>query len=867
MLDRVYRLLLSLLPREFTPEDRWEMWGTYRKRVERAGDARRSTTSERLREVTDLAFTLLSAWWPFPSLESLLYDARFGIRSLAKSPLTSGLAVLSLALGIGVTSAMFSALDVWIFRPLPLPNAERLVGVGMANRARGWNYNVFSRRDYLDWAEASSSVTLGVYAPGSYNLLADGRAERVRGLLVSANLPDVLGIEPALGRSFTPEEGRRDGAGVALATDAFWRASLGGDPGAVGRDIMLDGVPHTVVGVLPPRQMIPGRRVDVWTPLRFSPDETRSGHFLWGIGLLHEAVGVEAAQAELDAVARRVVLSDPNGTFPDATVRPFRDLIYGSEYRQGAVVLAGSVLFVLLIACANIANILLARGMARTHEVAVRGSLGAGRSRIVQQLLVESLVIAVLGGGLGIAFGYMGLDLLLTFGLTAEEVMGWDQIRLNGRVMGVAGALTVLSAVLFGLAPALRASRVDFRERLAEGGRDGSSSGGGKLGSAFVVAEIAASLVLVALTGLMIRASLELQGVEMGMRTTDAVVFRVDPPGNAYPEAEDLRGFYGELSRSLAAVPGVTGVTTTSGHPLTQWSTTIYGVAGMEGGEEDSRLSAEYRRVSPSYLEVMDLELEAGRWLSPDEALADGPPAVVVSSVLARRWWGDGASAVGQSLLLSGEARPIVGVVRSGRLRGPDREPPPVIFEAFDQAPWRSAFMIVSYDVDAQQIVASARDLVGRMDPNLALFDVQTMAQLMYEAVGPQRAVARILGSLGGLALLLTLVGVYGVVAHSVGRRRHEMGLRVALGASASSIVFMVLRSNGRLAALGLALGLLLSMGAGQGVAFLLAEVSPRDPLVLALVSSFVLVTILVASWLPARRAGRVDPVETLRSE
>lgn len=869
MLDRLYRLLLRLLPRHYDGADREEMWDTYQQRV--AGVRRRrgpaGAVSERLREIVDLLWTAAIILASSRFLDALRYDLRIGARSLTRSPLTTLLATTSLAIGIGATTTIFTALDVWLVRPLPVPNASRLVSVRMANRERGWGFNPFSVPDYVDWQAESESVELAAYQFASFNLGGGDHVERASAIEVSVNLLDVLGVVPSLGRDFSVDEGTTVGPRVVILSHALWESSFGGDRSLVGQDVLLDGVPHTVLGVLPADEGIPGIGGDVWVPLRISGDESRTAHNLRGIGLLRPDASIAIARAELGAVAARVVVQDPERTFPDATVIPLRQSVYGPQYEQGGVLLGGAVLFVLLIACANIANLLLARGASRTQEIAVRGALGAGRGRIVRQLLTESVLIAAVGGVLGVAVAYVGIDLFLTYVLPGEAVPGGNQIALDGRSLTFMAVLTLACTVVFGLLPALRTSQVDYRERLSDGG--GAVLGGArsKLGSALVIGEISASLVLLVLTGLMIRQLTVLYRLDMGMRTAGAVVFQLSVPPDSRATLDEARMFHQEVIQRLEAVPGVGNVAVSTGHPLRMYSTTLYSVPELDGTEEQQRRSAESRRVSLHYQELMELPLTAGRWFDASIGRAGAPPVAVVSRALADLRWENPADAVGKTVYFNGSSREIIGVVAGGRLRGPQDPPPPIIFEPFDQRPARYAFFVVGHRVEHQQIVAQIRTIVGDMDPNLAVFGVQTLEDAFDESLGGQRAGLRILSVLGAVAFLLTLVGVYGVMAHTVNRQKREMGLRMALGATAGGLVRLVLRRSGRVAAIGLGLGILLSLLAGNALSFLLVGVSPRDPLVLAAVSALLFVAVLVASYVPARRASRVDPARTLRGD
>ena len=888
ILDRLYRILLRFLPKEFDGQDREEFWETYVARIQEArATGRTAGTRGRWRELGDLLLVVvrgrlgrsrdhragLQGAAPDSTDrkglahlgESLGQDVRVGARAIRRSPLATALAAGSLALGVGATTAIFSALDVWLIRPLPLPNAERLVGVGMANYEEGWNNNAFSIPDYADWAREAESVRLAAYARGSFNFSSSQHVERVQGLLASTNIFDVLGIPLVLGRGFSAEDGEWDASLVAVVSHGFWQTALGGSRSAVGSTIVLDGAPHTLVGVAAAGHEIPGLRSDVWRPLRISGEERRGGHFLAGVGLLAPGVGLSAAREELDAVAARVAELDPDRTFPDANVRAYRDAIYGSEFQQGGVVMAAAALFVLLIACANIANILLARGVARGHEMAVRGSLGAGRKRLVQQLLVESLLIAALGGLLGIVAGRVGMELLTRFALPVD-VPGAGEIALNGRILVLSAGTTLASTLLFGLFPALRTSKAGLGTRLSDGGRGGPGRSG-RVGQALVVAEISSALVLAALAGLMIKSMSLARSVDLGMDFDDALVFRLALPAATHSSPEQVVRFYEELDERLNALPGVTGVTASSGAFASGWSTVLYSIPGIQSEAGRSRTSAETRRVLPSYRATLGVELQAGRWLDGELDVGTSTPVAVIGRVLSDRWWPTPSEALGETVRLGDDEMQIVGVVDAGRLRGPHSDPPPVIFQSFFQNPNRQMFWMVRTSAGSSTLMSQIRGLITELDPNLAVFDAKTSREMLDETLEPQHAAVRILGALGVLALALTLIGVYGVVAHSVGQRNHEMGVRMVLGADRGGLIRLVLRGSILVASIGTGVGVLLALFAGRGLSFLLYDVTPRDPAVLAAVAGLLLAATLIASLVPALRAARVDPVETLRGE
>ena len=655
------------------------------------------------------------------------------------------------------------------------------------------------------------------------------------------------------------------GAYVALLSQEFWTRAFGADPNVVGRAVILDEVPHTVVGILRSGQTIPGEAADVWTPLRLSGSEARSGRYLRSMALLPQGMDIGKARTEMDAVAASISQATPEAPFPGVRLRTAREHIYGTEAQLGSIMIGGAALFVLLIACANIANILLARGLGRRHELAVRGALGAGRRRLAQQLFVEAVILGVLGGALGILVGRVGIDLLVAYVLPPDVVPGRELIALNGRVLTGACVLTGGSLLLFGLLPSLRASSVPLGSRLAEGGRGAGTAPKSGLDSILMVGEIAATLTLVTLTALTFDSFATLRGVDMGMRTTDALVFRVDLPPTSPPNEAGVRSMYRDLRDRLEALPGVSEVATSSGHIVSFWSSPLYSIPGRM--PEGTVAAAERRAVTTSYRTVMQLQMVAGRWFDDAVDVAGGTPVAVVSEALARRWWDEPADALGQTIRCGEQSRQIVGVVDPGRLRGPLVPSPPAIFDPFSQTPARSTFNVLVHSMDEAQAAAAVHDVVADVSPGLAVFGVATIEAQMYESVGPVASGLQLFGAMALLGLVLTLGGVYGVVAHSVGRRTREMGLRMALGARGGQVVRMMVWRSAKLAAVGIVIGLALSVASGRGMAILIYGVSPGDPRLLFLVATLVAAVVIGASYLPARRAALVDPVRALRAQ
>jgi predicted permease len=804
-------------------------------------------------------------WWT-TVLDHLRQDLIFGLRGMLRGPLTSGAAVLSLALGIGATTAMLGAIDVWLVRPLPLPDGENLVRVYMSNPERGWSTNAFSGRDFVDWRDASRSVEVAAYRRSGSSLAVDEQVERVSVLIASVNLLRVLGVQPALGRGFTAEEEQDGGPRTVMLADAFWRDAFGADPDVAGRTVSLDGVPHTVVGVLPEAASFAEFRGDVWVPLRVAVDEDRSGHSLWSVGRPAPGVTIAQARADLNVVAARVAEQDPERTFPGATVGWLRDSLYGPEFFQGALVVGAAVLFLLLIACANIANLLLARGARRSGELALRAVLGAGRARIVRQLVTESALLALVGGVLGVGFAYLGVEALRRWILPAA-LSADARFALDARFLVIAGLATVISTALFGLFPALAGARIDLRGRLQNGTGAGHGPGLRRVGRVLVTGEVALALVLLVFTGLLTRSLVVMGDADLGMRTEGLLSFVVSAPPAGYPSDEEVLDFHLRLAEGVQAIPGVNALAASTHTPVGGYSTSLYSVTEQDAAPGEARSSTQVRWTTSNYAEVMGLRMAAGTWFDPDADTPDGPRVAVASRALVDRHWESPDAALGAQIVLGEQAWTVVGVAENVRVLGPANAVQPTLFRPVAQSGSQQRAYVAAVPAGVEPVVNAIRRELRALDPSLALYAVSTVAVQVRSSMGPQVAMRRILLTVGGIAIVLTLVGVYGVTAHMVGLRTRELGVRMAVGARPAEVVTLVLRHAGRVAGWGLVVGIALSLLGGRALAFALVGVSPSDPAVLALVTLGVGTAAVAAALEPALRAARVDPVRALRAD
>ncbi len=811
-----------------------------------------------------------------PSLACLSQDLRYGVRCLRNSPAFSAVAILTLALGIGANTAMFSVVDSVLLRPLPYQDSNRLVVV-WEKPPRG-DRNVASAANFLDWREQNRVFTnLVALSMGSFNLSAKDAAERVDGLRVSWDYFDVLGARPMLGRSFIAEDDRPGAARVAVISHALWQRKFGGDPQVIGRAQTVDGGKCSIIGVMPPQFRFFGKP-DMWMPLALDrATVTRDFHFLIPIARLRPGVSLAQARAEMKGIARNIERAYPKSNKGwNAFVEPMHAAVTRGQ-QTGVLVLFGAVGFVLLIACVNVANLLLARAAVRQRELAVRASLGAGRFRLMSQLLTESVVLALSGGVLGLALALWLVRLL--HALVPEPLLaGFADIAVDWRVLGFSLGLSVLTGLVFGVAPAWRASRLNLHDILKEGGR-GAARGRGhvRFRSVLVASEVALSLVLLVCAGLMIRSLGAMQNVDPGFRPDHLLTMRLSMAESRYPDAAAVRVFYRQVLETAAAIPGVRSASVSMGMPL---QGTGFGMPFQIASHAQVPISeapgAPYELASHDFFRTMGMTLRKGRFFTErDDETA--PHVAVVNESFVKQYLAK-EEPLGQRLLVeeivTGQRKlgppiawEIVGVVADAKFGGLNDRGVGVIYVPLLQSPWPGGRLALRTSVEPMSVAQSVRVALARLDRDMPLTNVKTMDQIVIDSMSASRTQTWLLGVFAAVALVMAALGIYGVMSYSVAQGTHDMGIRMALGAGVRDILVLVLRKGLLLTAAGLAAGLAGAFGLTRLLSSLLFNVQPTDPWTFTAVSLLLALVAMVAGYIPARRAARVDPVEALRFE
>jgi putative ABC transport system permease protein len=811
---------------------------------------------------------------------NLISDLRYGIRLLARNPGFTLVAVVALALGIGANTAIFSVVNGVLLRPLPFPDSGRLMSLYEVDQRHLGNSSSTSYPDFFDWrAQNHTFERLAAYHDSELTLTGLDQPAHLNTEMVSYDLFPLLGVSPVLGRGFLPEE-EKAGSHVLIMSHEFWESRFGSDPKIVGRTLTLNNVNYSVVGVMPAGFNFPlnSGPASLWTTIAADAEaeggdkpstEQRGSHFLSVIGRLKPNVAPAQAAAEMDVIAQGIAkqFPDTNRT-RGVTIRPELEDLVG-DIRPALMVLFGAVGCVLLIACANVANLLLARATSRYKEIAIRASLGAGRWRVIRQLVSESILLSALGGGLGFLLALWGVDVLLK--LSPDSIPRLGQVRLDGSVLAFTVLVSVLTGVIFGLVPAWQLTKSDFNQTLKEGGRsstDGSHHN--RLRNFLVIAETAISMILLVGAGLLITSYLRLQRVDPGFNPHQLLTFSFELSEAKYPYAQRIN-FYRQFLTRLQATPGIRSAASILPLPLSDSRISVsFEVEGRPVAKSDEP-SAWFRVVSPKYFSTMGVQLLKGREFSERDD-AQAPGVIIVNEEFARRFFPNedvmgkhikpGASGLGKAMM-----REVVGVVADVKHLGLGRPDTPEYYVPYAQCLFDPMTFVARTQGDPRGMLDAVRNNLHGLDKDLPVYAVRTMDDYLAASVAQPRFNTLLLGIFAGMALLLSAVGLYGVMAYTVGQRTHEIGIRMALGAEPHDVLKMVIGRGLGLTLAGVALGLVGAMALSRFLSGMLFGVLGRDPATLAGVSLVLLAVAALACYVPARRATRVDPMVALRHD
>ncbi|MGH9970960.1 MAG: ABC transporter permease [Pyrinomonadaceae bacterium] len=802
-------------------------------------------------------------------METLFRDVRYGVRSLLKRPAFTLFAVITLALGIGANTAIFSVVNAVLLRPLPYRDSERIVTLWQNNAKAGVPRNDVSPANFLDWREQSRSFeAMAGVEPFGFSLIGNGEPERFPAWLVTEGFFETLGSSALHGRTFSAEDYRPGNERVVVISQSLWQRRFGGDQNLIGQKLTLNGQPYSVVGIMPAEFQFPPDR-EVWAPrvLRESDRQLRGPTYWNVIARLKPGTTVDQAQGEMSGIAARLASEypDTNGGM-GATVVLLSEQLTG-HVRSALWILLGAVGFVLLIACGNVANLLLVRGAERQREFAIRSALGAARVRLVRQLLTESLLLALLGGVGGLLLGSWGVRLILAF--NSAKIPRIESVNVDARVMLFALAVSVLTAIIFGLIPATQFSRPNLQSTLKEGERGAvGGSTGYWVRNSLVVAEVAVALVLLTGAGLLVRSFVALQQVDPGFDKERLLALQVFL-SRTYQKPEQITGFFDQTLEKVQSVPGVQSAALVSSPPFVNLEQdapfTIHGRPGPPKGKEPS---AFYIEVSNDYLSTMSVPVRRGRFFTKFDK-EDSAQVVVINETMARRFFPD-EDPVGKRLTVMFDQtveREIVGVIGDVLHSGLDANPRPEMFVTYHQSPTVQMTFVVKTTADPAAVLPAVKTAIRQINPNQTFSKTATMDQLVNDSLRQRRFNLFLLVSFAVLALTLAGIGVYGSINYSTRQRTHEIGLRMALGAQAGDVMRLIMGQGLVLALTGIGLGLMASLALTRLMKGLLFGVSANDPVTLIAISMLLTVIGLFASWIPARRATRVDPLVALRYE
>jgi putative ABC transport system permease protein len=793
-------------------------------------------------------------------------DLRYTARMLRKSPLFTLAVVLTVALGIGANTAIFSVVNAVMLRPLPFDHPDRLVWIAEKNDKLNLPQFSASVLNYLSWKERSRTFDpLGAFGFATFNLTGAGDPEQLTGGTLTPSLFGMLGIKPVLGRSFTNDEDRPSSPKVAMISEGLWKRRFGGDPAMIGRAITLNGLDVTIVGIAPQTlQYFPSG--DIWIPLTIDPGrEIRMNHVILAVGRLRPGITLRQAQAEMDVVAADVGRTYPEMKEWGINLVDFYHWFVSPQLQTGLVVLLCAVGCVLLIACANVANLLLARAASRQKEIAVRTAIGASRGRLLRQLLVESLVLSSIGGAAGLLAALWGVDAINA--VIPPNLLPVPNVRVDGTVLLFAVALTVATGLLFGIAPAWHAANTDLNEVLKQTTRS-SSGARPRLRNGLAAAELALATILLIGAGLLTQSLLRLQHVSLGFQPDRLLTFQIALPRTKYP-GEKSAAFYRLLLESLRATPGVRAAAGSSGIPFGNgaYTTSPIATTGPSRLPADTAVPTDWRVVTPGFFHAMNIPLLRGREFTDADAPAAPPLVIIVSQATAKRFWGD-LDPLGRTLHRQADTTrvyTVVGVVGDVRHLALARESPAIYYPTIGLT--AAMGIVVRTDAPPASILPVVRQKMHDLDPALPMSAVRTMDEWVSNNAAQPRLNAILLAVFAGVAMVIAAIGIYGVLAYSVNQRTREIGLRMALGAPRGQVLQLIVREGMTVGAIGIAAGLAAALALSRVLASLVFDVRVRDPLTYAAVAAALAAVALAACVIPARKASRVDPMVALRCD
>ena len=805
----------------------------------------------------------------------MLSDLKFALRTLAKSPAFSVAAVLCLALGIGVNATIFSCVRALLLRPFPYRAPEQIVAIGESNPKRGWHMNSVSYPNFRSWqAENRTLESVGIYSGASYNLATGDGADYVQGAVVSWTMFHVLGVAPALGRDFREEEDRVGADKTIILSDRVWRDRFEAKPTAIGQSIMVNGVPHTIIGVMPPGFEFPSN-AGAWTTMQTDPLRNRSNHSWQVLGRLKGGATIEQARSDLGRIATSLEQQYPASNLGwGVDIESLRENQSG-DIRPVLILMMASVAFVLLIACANVANLLLARAAVRTKEMAVRVAMGASAGRVIRQMLTESVILALAGASLGVAFAYAFLQWIKANLLAG--IPFWMQFRIDWQVLVFTVGVAVVTAFIFGLVPALQAAKPNLTNTLRDAGGRGTSASRGhqRLRSGLVIGEVALSVILLVGAALLIRSFLGMQSVKPGFDASNLLTLRVTLTGPAYDSTFKRFAFFDRFLTDLNQRPGIVSAAITNNVPLGGGNNNSFFVPEDQPPQLGSEPLLEIRWVSPRYLETLKVPLIRGRMFTEQEWADSGVAGrvAVIGEHMATQLWKSPDNALGKRFKFGNATDTlnrwitVVGVARDIKHRQLTQTPDYQGYMPYRQGGWNSAAIVVRTLGDPTRATGTVLAALKQSDPYLPAYRVLSMDATIERSYWQQALYSKMFTGFAAIALILAAVGMYGVISYSVSQRTREIGVRVALGAQRTNVLKLIVGHGAVLAAIGIGIGLAGALGVTRFMRAMLYGVSPFDPVSFVAVSVILSAIVFLASYVPARRAARVDPIEALRAE